>query len=72
MVTLQEFVNEYVVNNNTTKEALAKSADIGRTSFFSKIRGASEFSLSEAYRLSSIIGCSIDDLYSMTLVGQTD
>lgn len=65
MVSLQQFVNDYVDGHNTTKEALAKEAGIGRTSFFSKIRGTSEFTLSEAYRLSSILGCTIDDLHAM-------
>ena len=68
MVSLQQFVNDYVETHNTTKESLAKQAKIGRTSFFSKIRGASEFTLSEAYRLATILGCSLDDLYEMQAV----
>lgn len=65
-MNIKQFVDDYVRNNDTTKEALAEKAEIGRTSFFSKLRGASEFSLSEGYRLSRILGITIDELYEMT------
>jgi DNA-binding XRE family transcriptional regulator len=65
MISLQKFVSDYVETNNTTKEALAKEAEIGRTSFFSKVKGTSDFTLSEAHRLASIIGCTLDELYAM-------
>lgn len=68
MKTIQQAVDDYVRDTGTTKEAIAKQAEIGRTSFFSKLRGSSEFSLSEGYRLSKILGCSLDDFYAMTSV----
>ncbi|HAM15890.1 MAG TPA: transcriptional regulator [Eggerthellaceae bacterium] len=67
MNRIQDCVTDYVVKNGTTKDALAEKVEIGRTSFFSKLRGTSEFSLSEAYRLSRELGCSMDDLYKMTV-----
>ena len=67
MKSLQQFVSDYVEQNGTTKDALAKQVGIGRTSFFSKLRGSSEFSLAEAYRLSRQLGCTLDDLHAMTL-----
>lgn len=65
-MNIKQFVDAYVRENNTTKEALAEKAGIGRTSFFSKLRGASEFSLSEGYALSRILGITTDELYEMT------
>lgn len=66
MKTVHEAVSDYVADSNTTKEALAKELGFGRSAFFMKLRGDSEFTLAEAYRLSRTLGCSIDDLYAMT------
>lgn len=65
MKSVQQVVDDYVSDNHTTKEALAKEVEIGRTSFFSKLRGSSEFSLSEGYRLAKVLGYSLDDFYSL-------
>ena len=69
MKTVYEAVSDYVADNSTTKDAVAESLEIGRSTFFMKVRGASEFTLPEAYRLSRMLGCSIDDLYEMTQAG---
>ena len=66
MKTIQQAVSDYVADSNTTKEALAKELGFGRSAFFMKLRGDSEFTLSEAFRLSRTIGCTIDELYAMT------
>ncbi len=66
MKTVQQAVSDYVADSNTTKDALAKELGFGRSAFFMKLRGDSEFTLGEAYRLSRVLGCSIDELHSMT------
>ena len=66
MKTIQQAVSEYVAVEATTKDALAKELGVSRSAFFMKLRGDSEFTLSEAYRLSQAIGCTVDDLYAMT------
>ena len=68
MKSVQEAVSDYVSDNNTTKEALAKELDFGRSAFFMKLRGDSEFTLPEAYRLSRVLGCTVDEFYEMTQV----
>lgn len=67
MKSIQQCVSDYVSLNNTTKDALAKQVGIGRTSFFSKLRGTSEFTLGEAYRLAKQLGCTTDEIYLMTI-----
>lgn len=68
MKTVQEAVTDFVEANDTTKDALAKELGFGRSAFFMKLRGDSEFTLPEAYRLSKAIGCTVDELYAMTQV----
>lgn len=65
MTTIQEAVEAYIAETNSTKEALAKKLGMGRTSLFSKLRGASEFSLEEAYLLSRELEVTLDQLYAM-------
>ena len=45
----------------------APRADISRSSFFNKVRGSYEFSLSEAYKLSRLLGVSLDELHELTV-----
>lgn len=66
MKTIQEAVTDYVSENNTTKDALIEELGFGRSAFFMKMRGDSEFTLSEAYRVAKKIGCTVDELYEMT------
>lgn len=70
MKKLQDVVSDYVADHNTTKDALIKKLNFGRSSFFSKVRGESEFTLGEAYRLSRELGCTLDDFYAMTEAGK--
>ena len=70
MKHVQEVVTEFVKERNTTKEALARKLGFKRTAFFAKLRGANEFTLGEAYRLSRELGCTLDDFYAMTTAEQ--
>ena len=66
MTGVQQAVTDYVKEKNTTQEALATKLGFKRSAFFGKLRGASDFTLSEAYRLSHELGFTLDDFYAMT------
>lgn len=65
-MNLQEKVGRYVEANETTMSAVADSLGISRSSLFNKLRGSNEFSLSEAFSLSRMLGLSLDELYQLT------
>ena len=65
-MTIQEAVKDYVKSNHITKDAFAAEVGINRTTFFAKMRGASEFTITEAHRMSRVLGCTMDDFYEMT------
>lgn len=67
-MTLQEKVGQYVEANETTMGAVADMLGISRSSLFNKLRGSNEFSLSEAFSLSGMLGLSLDELYQLTEV----
>lgn len=64
-MNLQEKIDEYVDANGTTRDAIAEKLGMSRSSFFNKQRGSNEFSLSEAFNLSRILGVSLDELYAL-------
>ena len=64
--TIQQAANEYAASEGMTKDALAKKLGFGRSAFFMKLRGDSEFSLGEAYRFAKTLGVSLDEFYAMT------
>lgn len=67
-MNLQEKVGQYVEANGTTMSSVADALGISRSSLFNKLRGSNEFSLSEAFNLSRMLGLSLDDLYELTEV----
>nr|WP_314638711.1 helix-turn-helix transcriptional regulator [uncultured Olsenella sp.] len=66
-MSLQEMVNEYAVEHGITKDVIADQMGISRSTFFNKMRGTYEFSLSEAYALARIIGVSLDEFYRVAV-----
>lgn len=66
-MNLSEKVNEYAETNGVTRDALADSLGMSRSSFFNKLRGSYEFRLSEAHALSRILGVSLDELYELAV-----
>ena len=66
MKSVKEAIEDYIAEENITKEALAVSLDMSRSSFFMKLRGANDFTLSEAYQLSRKLDCTLDEFYEMT------
>lgn len=67
MKQVQHAVTDFAKANNTTKEELALKLGFKHTSFYNKLCGKSEYTLSEAYSLSRELGCTLDDFYSMTV-----
>ena len=59
-MTLQKKVGEYVEASGVTMGSVADTLGISRSSLFNKLRGASEFSLSEAFKLSRMLGMTLD------------
>lgn len=64
-MTLQERVGQYVEASQTTMCEVADQIGISRSSLFNKLRGSNEFSLSEAFILSRILGVSLDEFYQL-------
>lgn len=62
MDSIKERVGAYIERTGTTKTELAKQLGMSRVTLHSKLVGRSEFRLSEAERLATIIGCSVDEL----------
>lgn len=55
-------VTAYVDRTGETRESLAKRLGMSRGSLYEKLSDNREFTLSEAYELSKILGCSVNDL----------
>lgn len=60
---LSEKVNEYAERENRTRDSIADELGMSRSSFFNKVKGSYEFSLSEAYALSRILGVTLDEFH---------
>ena len=63
-MALREKVERYMNENNATFETVAEKIGVCRTSLFNKMRGDNEFSLSEAFRFSRLLGLSLDEFYA--------
>lgn len=66
-MNLQEKVGHYVEANKTTMGDVADKLGISRSSLFNKLRGSNEFSLSEAFNLSCILGMTIDEFRRLAM-----
>lgn len=66
-MTLQEKVGQYVEANQMTMGTFADKLGISRSSLFNKMRGSNEFSLSEAFSMSRILGMSLDEFYQLAV-----
>lgn len=62
MDSIREWVGAYLERANMTKVELAGRLGMSRTSFYSKMDGTTEFTLSEAGNLAAIIGITTDQL----------
>lgn len=64
-MTLSEKIGDFAKATGTTKDEIAKSIGISRSSFFSKIRGEYEFTITEAYKLSTMLDMTVDEFYDL-------
>lgn len=57
-------VNEFVTENGRTIESIANEIGCSRTAFYQKLHGNSNFTLSEGYKLSKLLGCEVAAFFS--------
>lgn len=55
-------VDHYAEVNQCKKESIAERIGIGRTTFYVKLRGESDFDVFEACALADLVGCTVDQL----------
>lgn len=59
---IKERLGAYLAGTGSTKASVAKHLGISMQTLYSKLRGESEFTLSQAFALADLMGCSVDDL----------
>lgn len=59
---INKHVDAYVDAHGLKKESIAEKIGIGRTTFYTKLRGDSDFSVFEALGMAKLFGCTIDEL----------
>lgn len=55
-------VSRYADTHGIKKEYIAEQIGIGRTTFYTKLRGYSDFNIFEARALADLIGITVDEL----------
>lgn len=63
---INKHVDAYVNSTGFKKESIAERIGIGRTTFYTKLRGESDFSAFEAYDMAALFGCTVDELLDTT------
>lgn len=61
-LAIRERLGAYLATSGATKQSVADSLGVTTVTLNSKLKGESEFSLSQAFALADLIGCSADDL----------
>jgi len=62
MDSIKERVGAYLEREGKTKRWLADELGMTTVSLYSKLNGDTEFTFSQAIRLSEILGCTVNDL----------
>ena len=62
MDSIKERVGAYLEREGKTKRWLAENLSMSTVTLNSKLSGETEFSFSQAIRLSEILGCNVSDL----------
>ena len=62
MDSIKERVGAYLEREGKTKRWLADSLNMSTVTLNAKLSGETEFSFSQAIRLSEILGCNVSDL----------
>lgn len=63
MRSIQNRVGIWQLATGKSKEDLSCMLGIPKSTFYSKLGGASEFTLTEARKLANVFGCSVDQLF---------
>ena len=63
MDSIKERIGAYIERTGETKAAMAERLHMSKTTFYSKCKGDTEFTLTEGGRLANLLGCSVDDLF---------
>ena len=61
---INEWVDDYVEDHGVKKSYIAEQIGMGRTTFYTKLRGESDFDIFEALAMAQLFNCSVDDLLS--------
>ena len=59
---IRERVGAYLMGNRESKSSIANRLGVTLNTLNAKLRGESDFSLSQAFELADMLGCSVDDL----------
>lgn len=51
------------LRNGFTQESLSKEADIKLSTYIKKENGLTKFTVEEAFKISKILGCSIEEIF---------
>jgi plasmid maintenance system antidote protein VapI len=62
MDSIKERVGAYLEREGRTKKWLADELGMTTVSLYSKLNGDTEFTFSQAIRLSEVLGCTVNDL----------
>ncbi|MBR3223729.1 MAG: helix-turn-helix transcriptional regulator [Atopobiaceae bacterium] len=62
MDSIKERVGAYLEREGKTKKWLADELDMSTVTLNSKLNGETEFSFSQAIRLSDVLGCTVSEL----------
>lgn len=62
MDSIKERVGAYLEREGKTKKWLADELDMSTVTLNSKLNGETEFSFSQAIRLSDVLGCTVGEL----------
>lgn len=67
MKELRKVVDCYVIDHDTTYEAIASACGLGTSTFSNKIHGRTKFWLAESRELARVLGMSLDDFAELVL-----
>ena len=63
MESIKNRIGIWRLATNKSNDDLLNELGMKKSAFYSKLNGTTEFSLSEAYKLAKILGCTVDDLF---------
>lgn len=64
---MDELIKAWCNDHHCTKDQLAETVGVGRTAFYTKLRGTSEWTLSEAAGMARELGISVDKFAELAL-----